>query len=155
MKFRFTLQSVHDLRETRREEAERELARAYARLTDAHARLDGVIETRLAYERDCASLMQNAPLDPADLAARSDYLSSLLNSERAARGRIAELEGERDRLRQHLVEATRNCEVTSTLRERQRSRFEFEASRREQLMLDELATLGAARRQQQQEGAGC
>lgn len=145
-KFRFTLQPIHDLREMRRDEAERSHAQAIAAVTEANSRLDEAESTRREAAESLRSLLQHGQLDPHEVALRSSYLSSLIAREADARTRLAALEEERERRRHKMAEAARAAEATAKLRERQSARH-FEAlARYEQNQLDEMAVVTAARR---------
>jgi flagellar export protein FliJ len=144
-KFRFSLQAVHDLREARRDEAERALARTATAAQEAAERLE---ETRDAHARASdafAGRLQFGEIDPFEATLSVNYLASLLKRERDDHARLQERERVHEAQRAITTEAARAAEATSRLRERQRERHKLETSRAEQEMLDEMATLAQAR----------
>lgn len=145
-RFRFPLQAVHNLRQMRRDEAERELAQAAAEVSHGAARLDEVACTRTAATEAYLRALQKSDIDQHEMALRINYLASLTQRESEARARLAELESAREAQRQLVTRAARDAEATAKLRERHRVRHETEAARAEQNNLDEIATVAIARR---------
>lgn len=145
-RFQFSLQSVHNLRQLHRDEAERDLARAAAEVSHASASLDEAAHIRHAALETYAATLRSGALNPHEAALRASYLAALVRREADARERVAALERERDGRRQAAAEAARQAEVTAKLRERHRARYESEAARNEQNNLDEMATVAFARR---------
>lgn len=144
-KFRFSLQTVHDLRETRRDEEERTLVRT-ANATQEAA--DKLAETRQAHERatdEYAARLQSGEIDPFVATLSVNYLAALLKREREDQARLQERERIHEAQRMITAEAARAAEATAKLRERQRERHKLETARVEQEMLDEMATLLQAR----------
>ncbi len=74
-----------------------------------------------------------------DLAMQLDYLGFLAQRERLLRARLAELEQNRETVRESAIQAARDAEVTSQLKQRQNERYEAEAAIAEQNFLDEMA----------------
>jgi flagellar export protein FliJ len=144
-KFRFSLQTVHDLRETRRDEEERTLALTANAAQEA---ADQLAETRQAHSRATdvyAARLQSGEIDPFDATLSVNYLASLLKREREDQTRLRDRERVHEAQRTITAEAARAAEATAKLRERQRERHKLESSRAEQEMLDEMATLLQAR----------
>lgn len=144
-KFRFTLQTVHDLRAARRDEAERALATASRVVAEAEEQL---AETSSAHARameDFAAKLQAGEIDPLDAELSVDYLASLVERKLEAHARLKELEEKREQQREETVEAARSAETTARLRERQHERHQLQMARAEQQILDEMATLTQAR----------
>lgn len=146
-KFKFTLQTVHDLRESRREKAERELADANSELYRANAQLDEVVRARQKALDRYMMLYRATELDVSMIGAHTDFLGSLLKRENEARSFITEVELRLEEKRRGVTEAMRDTETTAKLRERQRELHKQETNRHEQTMLDEMAVMAAARRQ--------
>ena len=145
-RFKFSLQAVHDLRETAREEAERHLARAGAEVSHAAAELDRVLRLRETETANHLARLQRGALDAHEIALHMGYLDALAQREREARAHLLAAERARDERRQAAVAATQAAEATAKLRERESRRHQLEAARTEQNMLDEMATLSLARR---------
>ena len=143
-RFQFTLETVHNLREMRRDEAERQLAHAAATAMTAEAAIEELLNHRAAIE---AKLVAGSigTLCAAEMALHVNYLTLLAQRETEARAQLALLEQEREARRQTAVAASREAEVTGQLKARQHARHSAEAARVEQNMLDEMAIAAALR----------
>jgi flagellar export protein FliJ len=142
----FPLQTVHDLRELRREEAERQLAQSADAVAAAAAQLDEAIRLHAATAEQYAKTYASGALDPQEAAMRSNYLTALARRIQAARVALTKQENEYEARRHLAIAAARNAEVTAKLREHHDARYAAERSRYEQTQLDELATAAQARR---------
>jgi flagellar export protein FliJ len=145
-RFRFSLQTVHNVREARRDMAEAELARAAAELRQAEAQLDAARQARLAREEQHAAALTPGALDLREIEFRVAYLSTLAARERDASSRVGQLEREHEEQRCATADAARDAEATANLRELHRARHGEAATRHAQNTLDEMATLAAGRR---------
>jgi flagellar export protein FliJ len=144
-KFKFSLQTVHSVRELKRDSAERELAEANVELSKARGHLDEVLGLRQkAVDRYC-ELHQSRQIEATSVVMHTNYIGSLMELERLARRKIAENERHVANKRKSLVEASRQSEATANLRERQLERHTFEAARQEQNLLDEMAIMAVNR----------
>lgn len=137
-RFKFRLQTVHNLREQRRDEAEQALLQAAAEVTAGEAALDELLRQRAAAESKMARATGQIYAD--ELALQLDYLGFLGQRERDLRQRLAELEQKREAVRARAVQAARDAEVTSQLKQRQQERYAAEVALAEQNFLDEMAT---------------
>lgn len=145
-RFHFPLQTVHNMREMVRDEAEKHLAHAASKVSEAESCLDEAGRSLTSAADIYAERLQSGTIDPHETALRADYIASLARREQEARARLTQLERELEERRLVVVEAARAAEATSKLRERQLARHTLEASRQEQNMLDEMATVSSARR---------
>lgn len=145
-RFQFRLQPVHDLRRQRSEEDARALGVANSRVEAARARLASAVEARLRVAAEYLSLFQGEHFDSRSLAMRSGFLAHLAENEAATAAELAAAESAREAARRTAVESARAAEATARLRERQQTQHAEAAARSQQQVLDELATLGAARR---------
>ena len=144
-RFRFSLQTLHDLRELERENAERALAQSARNLAEAADRVE-------KYRRECdsawanqATKLQAREPDLKEIAMHTDYITTLERRLTEAQARYAELERERELRFQQVLKAAAAAEVTAKLREQQRGRHQAEVAREDQNQLDELATIAVAR----------
>jgi len=144
--FKFKLQTVHDLRESRLDSAERELASAMSNLYHAEAQLREINRYRQKALERYLLLYQSREIQVAEITAHSDFISSLTNREQQARSYVAETERQVAGKRQLVTEAMRATETTGKLRDRQRQRHITEVNRNQQASLDEMAVLAVARR---------
>jgi flagellar export protein FliJ len=144
-KFTFTLQTVHQLRERRRNGAERELATAGLELEKAKAHLIEVLEMRQQAVNRYVALHQTSQIEASTVAMHTNYIGSLMELERLARNSIAHNERQVAIKREKLIEASREEETTANLRDRQFERHVLETARKEQILLDEMAVMAVAR----------
>jgi flagellar export protein FliJ len=145
-RFKFSLQTVHDFREFRRDTAEREFAEVTAQLHRAKAQLDEVKRTHDLALDNYLLLYQCREIKVSKIAAHTDFINSLNRREREVRGQILTIERHLESKRLALTEALRDTKTTSKLRERQRQRHDLDSARREQNLLDEMAVSAIARR---------
>jgi flagellar FliJ protein len=145
-RFEFSLQTVHDFRHRKREEAEREFAEATSKVAQAEALLEEIQCKRAEALEAYALQLQSSQLDPNESLLRLEYLSALERQAITAQAQLRLLEEACEVRRQALVEANRAAEATEKLREQQRARHEAETAREEQNSLDEMATAATARR---------
>ncbi|MBI1764556.1 MAG: flagellar export protein FliJ [Acidobacteria bacterium] len=136
-RFRFRLQTVHNLRAQRRDEAERALLQASAAVSAAEAALEELQRQRATAESKMARATGQVYAD--ELALQLGYLDFLAQRERALRERLTELEQQRETVRTSAIEAAREAEITSQLKQRQKERHEAEVASAEQNFLDEMA----------------
>lgn len=136
-RFKFRLQTVHNLREQQRDEAERALVKATVEVTAAEAALAELQQQRAAAEQKMARATGLVYAD--ELALQLNYLEFLAQRERALQARVTELEQQREAVRESALKAARDAEVTSQLKQRQRQRHEAELALVEQGFLDEMA----------------
>ena len=144
-RFKFTLQSVHEIREFRRETAERAFAAAASLLSQTRRQLE---ECRRIYHSSLDRYLliyQSREIEANMITAHTDFLASLLQRERELREQITELERQVEAKRQTLTEAMRETKTTGRLRERHRERHDLEIARKEQSLLDEMAVVSNAR----------
>jgi flagellar export protein FliJ len=144
-KFKFTLQTVHTVRELQRDSAERELGQAHVELAKAKTHLQQVLNQRkIAVDRYC-ELHLSRQIEATAMVMHTNYIGSLMELERLARINIIRHEQFVENKRKLLVEASRQSETTANLRERQFERHTLEVARKEQNLLDEMAILSIGR----------
>jgi flagellar export protein FliJ len=145
-RFHFSLQTVHNVREIRRDAAERALAAVAAELQGAQGQLERVLRQRQLAMDKYLLILQSQETDAVTFASHTDYIGSLMLRERQARIMILQVEERITVKRKVLTEASRQTETTANLRERQRERHHLEIAQHEQKMLDEMAIVAATRR---------
>jgi flagellar export protein FliJ len=149
-RFKFRLETLHHLREQRREAAERQLAQAAAAVLAATAALEEIQRQRDALETKLTQT--TGVVQAAELAMQLDYIQLLDQRETEARAQLAAREREREACRAAALHAARDAEVTEQLRVRQQARHNAEVARAEQELLDELAVSAHWRGAQREEG---
>lgn len=145
-RFKFSLQTVHDYREFRRDAAEREFADAIAQLHGAKALLEEVRRARRLALDNYLLMYQSREIEARMIGAHTDFITSLSHRERAVLAQIAVIEKRIESKRQAVTAALRATKTTGQLRDQQRRNHELDASRTEQNQLDEMAVAAIARR---------
>lgn len=145
-RFKFSLQTLHDLREQEREEAERSLAQANAELANAEAKIEQLRSTINQAVASYSANLQSKSLNPHEAQMHNEYLIALDGQMAAARAHHAECERIREAKLQELVKASAAAEATTKLRDQYYARYVAELVREEQNLMDELATIATVRR---------
>lgn len=153
-RFKFSLQTLHDLRQRERERAEMQLVEIAAALRVAEVDWQAVVNLRAeSATRYIAALSTDeAHTDTAyhlQMQWQADYINSLIHREQAAHRNLRALEAKRDAQRQAVMIAAQAAETMVNLRAQHQARHYAEAARQEQLALDESATLAHTRRQRE------
>lgn len=143
--FTFRLDPVLDLRRRREELVQGEYAQAIHAVAAQQERAVAA-EAALLAATEALRTASEGPAQLIELRALNDEIDRqrrVLAHERHMVGRMEEIAEER---RLELVQASRDREALDTLRRRAEAAFTAEENRREQIVLDELATRRAARR---------
>lgn len=145
-RFKFSLQTLHELREQERETAELALGQATVAVAQAAAHIEAIM---LAITQNVAAtsttLRRKEPALP-EVQLQTEYLTTLEHQLAEARVRHATLKREREVKLQEFVKASAAAEATAKLREQHYARYIFELAREEQNLMDELATIATVRR---------
>ncbi len=145
-RFKFSLQTLHDLREQEHEEAERALAQAVTEVAAALAHIEALRQTINqaigAYTTDLQTKAPNA----YEAKMHSEYLTALDRQLAVARAHQEACELHREIKVQELVKASAAAEATAKLRAQYYARYVAELIREDQNLMDELATIATVRR---------
>jgi flagellar export protein FliJ len=145
-RFKFSLQTLHDLREQEREDAERALAHAATEVAAAAAHVEGLHDAiNQAIAAFAANLQTRAP-NAREAQMHSEYLTTLDQQLAAARAHHIACERQREMKLQELIKASAAAEATAKLREQYYARYVAELAREDQNLMDELATIASVRR---------
>lgn len=145
-RFKFSLQTLHEMRQEEREQAERALALATTELAQAMEAVETVIREIDKTIRDYAGKVSSGNVSPYEGETYSRYIASLDKKLEVARARQAEAAQLREHKIQELIKATTAAEATTRLREQHYQRYVAEVAREEQNLIDELATIASSRR---------
>lgn len=149
-KFKFTLQSVHNVRELREENEQLELSRLQAEAEKAAERIRQIEDLkREALEKYTARLHSDEPINVFELEMNSNHLSNLDRLRREAVEILEQKEKACARQRDSVAAATRSVKVTSRLRDTQEQRHRSDVEKKEQTAADELVSATYARRMTQ------
>lgn len=143
--FRFKLEPVVQLRQTRDDAAQRALAQAERRLRDAERRL-AECERLLVDAYAAATDAERSGADVTHLFWHRNWIVVKTRDVDARRLEVQERLDVRDVTAREAREARVALRVLERLRDRARLAFETDQARQEMLAIDELATLRAARR---------
>lgn len=148
-KFKFTLQTVHKVRELKSEQENLTLSELQGEAREAEQRVEHIEGLRNeAVEQYLMRISSGERLNPLEMELNANHFASLNNLQREAQVAVDQ---KHEAVRQQLesVKAARiDVKITDKLRDDQKRRYELEANRREQRNLDELVTAKFARRVQ-------
>lgn len=145
-KFRFTLQTVHNVREMRQEKEEIVLSEMRAEINRAISDLENIQRLRLdAIENYTLKLKKGEPMNPFEMELHTNHLRSLDRLIQEVEAKIEEKKQVCARQSEIVADAGRQVKITERLRENQRSRHRLENERLEQNALDELVSANFAR----------
>lgn len=151
-KFKFTLQTVHTVREMKQEKEELILGEMQAEAAKAAARVHEIEQMRFkAIESYAHRLERGETIDPFELELNSNHISALDRLQREAQQFLETKKQACLQQGKTLAAATREVKITNRLRETQQLRHRLEAARQEQNALDELVSANYARRMSQAE----
>lgn len=144
--FKFTLQSVHNVREMRQEKEEFILSELQAEAERAIAGLAQVEKKRIdAIENYTKKMKKGEPMNPFEMELNTNHLVALDRLVRESHAIAEQKKQACQRQRQVVAAASREVKITERLRENQRSRHRLELERSEQNALDELVSANFAR----------
>jgi flagellar export protein FliJ len=150
-KFKFTLDSVHRVREIRKERETSVLAGLRADAERAEKRVAHIEDLRReAIETYTRRLARGERIDAMEMELSSRHFSSLDRLQLEAEAHLAERRRACEAQVLKVTEAMREVKITENLRETQHERHRFETDRREQVGIDEMVAAGFARERQKQ-----
>ena len=145
-KFKFTLDSVHTVREIRKERESVRLAQLNAEAERAEKRVANIESMRRdAIETYTRRLACGERIDALEMELSSRHFSSLDVLQLEAEAYLADRRRACEAQMANVTEAMREVKITENLRETQRERHRFESERREQIGVDEMVSTGFAR----------
>lgn len=146
-KFKFTLQTVHHVREMRQEKEELVLSEINTEIAQAKSRLTEIEKTRLeAVENYTQKLKKGEPMNPFEMELNTKHIAALDGLIRHAKAAV-----EQKRLaltaQSHVVAAAnQQVKITERLHGNQKKRYQAELDKHEQTEMDELVSANYARR---------
>lgn len=143
-RFRFRLESVLGIRALAERSARERFGAAQQRLAAALAELRAAEAARLALA-DALAASRSGSFRPSDQVGGLLALQASQQAERDAGRRHTEAQGASQRAREEWLLARRKLQVIERLEERARRAHRDAADKAEQALLDELASLAAAR----------
>lgn len=149
-KFKFTLQTVHNVREMRQETEHQVLTKLQNEAAKAAERIRQIEQMRLeAIENYSLRLQAGMAINVFELEMNSNHISTLDRLIREAREVFEQKKQACTKQRDTLATAARAVKITHRLRETQVLRHKSEADRQEQTAIDELVSANFARQMTQ------
>ena len=143
-RFRFRLQRLLDLRATREDSLQVELARCVQRCHTESERLDGLMEQRRYGILDLMGMETNGA-EGIQVQECAAYIAALEDQIERQKALVAAVEAALEAKRAELLEASRDRKVLDRLREVKRDRHCAEINRKEQAAENEIAVTQFAR----------
>ena len=146
-KFKFTLQTVHNVREMKQEREEMTLAEIIMEVNRATERIAQIEKMRLeAVEKYTQRLRAGEVWNATEMELNAKYFNSLDGLQREAEKLLSEKNLACTAQRVKLAGAAREVKITDRLREQQYLRHQLEADKQQQINLDEIVSAGYARK---------
>jgi flagellar export protein FliJ len=146
-KFKFSLESVHRVREVRQEREMLALKELQLQAEKAASGARALEELRLAAMRTYAQrLRSREEISPLEMELSSSHFASLNRRQQEADREVAEKNLQCTNQVVAVAGAVKEVKLTNRLKEKQFARFETERQRVEQSMLDELISTSFARK---------
>lgn len=145
-KFRFTLQTVHNVRELKQEREQFTLSQLQYEAAKAAEQIEMIEAAYLrAMENYSRKINGGKPLHVGEMELATMHLSSLDQQKRRAIETLEEKKRACQNQSAKLAAATREVKVTKRLRETQVQRHQLDIAKHEQNALDELVSANFAR----------
>lgn len=146
-KFKFTLQTVHSVREMRQEKEELVFSQMQSEANAAAERIAHIEKMRFeAIEKYTQKLKAGEFVCAKELEMNSNHFASLDRLQREAEKVLEDKKRACDAQSRKLAAAVREVKITNRLRETQAVRHKLELDRQEQTNLDEIVSANFARR---------
>jgi len=146
-KFKFTLQTIHNVREMKQERETTILAALNAEMKEAQERVANLEARRLeAMDIYALKLTSGEALHPMEMELNANHFASLNRLQKEAESALEQKRTEFRLQSQRVAAAMREVKVTERLRTVQEERHQTEFQREEQNTSDELVATSFARR---------
>ncbi len=146
-KFKFTLQTVHNVREMRQEKEQMILMQKRSEVERAAERVAQIEKTRLqSIEKYTRRLSSGERLDAMELELSANHIASLDRLQREAQIALEQAEQIASEQSKRVAAVGREVKITEKLRETQQLRHKNEVARNEQNALDEIVSANFAGR---------
>ena len=149
-KFRFTLQTVHNVREMKQEKEELVLSQMQSEANKAAERIRQIEESQQrAIEDYSKTLRHGKAMNIHEIQLEADHIVSLDRLRRLALEQLEQRNQSCLQQKEMLAAAAREVKVTQKLHETQKIRHRAESERHEQNALDEMVSANYARKMSQ------
>ncbi len=145
-KFKFTLQTIHNVREMRQEKEKLVLSERQAEVSQAAAHVARLEKLRLeAIENYAKRLTSGEQLGAMEMELNSNHFTSLNRLQQEAEKILKQKQLACRQQGETVARAMREVKITDRLRETQKARHQTEYARQEQNNMDELVSANYAR----------
>ncbi|MCM1189515.1 MAG: flagellar export protein FliJ [bacterium] len=150
-RFRYSMQSILNIKEKIETQAKQEFSAASAALREEEARLQGLLERKEGYEREAASLLSGTlnfrkiEDNRKAILCMDDYIAR-------QKQRILVAQRNLDRARERLTEAMRERKTHEKLKEKAFEQFLADEKRQEGKEVDELTSYTYGQRRKEEAG---
>lgn len=146
-KFKFTLETVHNVREMRQENEQLKLTELQAEVSKAAEQIEKIEAAYLrAIENYSNKVNSGRAMNISEMELEAMHISALERQKRRAVEILEEKKCAAQAQSRNLAAAVREVKVTERLRETQALRHRIEADKQEQNAMDELVSANFARR---------
>lgn len=145
-KFKFSLQTVHDVREMRREQEQMKLADLQLKFTEAKEKLAEAEALRQKTAETYSEKLGANDIDAFEMDLTMKFLNVLYHRENEARERLAEIKQSCRNQSRRVADAAQSLEITEKLRRKQILRHQNDVTRAEQTEIDELVSTSFAKK---------
>ena len=149
-KFKFKLQTVHNVREMKQEKEQLVLSELQKEAAKAAERVAEIDQLRFKAIANYARRIEcGQTIDPYELELNSNHIAALDRLQREAKENLEIKRQACARQSKTVAAAAREVKVTNRLRENQEQRHQLELERQDQNNIDEIVTSNFARRMSQ------
>ena len=140
-KFEFKLSTVHKVREMKEEKETAKLASLRSEVQEAEQLIEEIESARMdVMNKYLDGLQSGMPLNAAELDLYSKHFATLERRRIEAEEELKEKRNACSEQTRVLAEAAKGVKITETLRDKQKSRYDLERSKKEQTALDEITS---------------
>lgn len=146
-KFKFTLQTVHKVREMKQEREQFNLMQMQKEADHISEMIEGLEKVRIcAIDNYTIRLRTGEAMNISEIQIEANHIIALDQRIREMQQSLELKKQECMGQKKNLAAATREVKITDKLRENQKSRHQLEMARNEQIALDEIISANYARR---------
>lgn len=145
-KFKFKLQTLHNVREIKLEKEQAILANIQNEINEIRQYIAEIEKTRFtAIENYTGKLRHGEKINPIEMELNSKHISSLDRLKRETFEQLAEKENAFSEQVKKVATAKKKVKITENLREKKLARHKLELATREQNALDDMVSAKYAR----------
>lgn len=145
-KFKFKLQSLHNVREIKQEKEQAILAKIQQEINELREKIAEIEQMRFtAIENYAGKLKHGEKINPIEMELNSKHISSLDRLKQETLENLADKEKVFSEQVKKVAEAKKEVKITENLREKKLARHRLELANHEQNALDDIVSAKYAR----------